>query len=909
MRLKNLYIRFYKSFNHDYLRKCDLRVVPNPWDLIEDKFYPYVKIPIDPKLTTVVGANESGKSHLLDAIEKGVSGARIERRDFCRNSQFFTSEEGKLRLPDFGFEWSGLSEAERSAIQVVCGNAGAATNRFWLFRSNGYDLSIYLPAPEGGSPQSFPLNKAQAEQLSKILPAVFRLRSNAALPERVPIRELIQGPVRVNNENRPKYIGAKQSARVIEMVTPLLEHPEWYTAAQPAGQLNAEINDFLQKLASSLTPPPDTATADEQKHEEAEFNLAYDLICKVARIDRQHLIDLDEALRQKRGTDGYAQSIIDNINQRLEAVLNFSSIWAQDREFALEVAAGRDNDLVFTIRDRTGRRYSFGERSNGLKYFLSYYVQYLAHDPKPGPEILLMDEPDAYLSSQAQQDLLRIFHKFASPEPASGRKPVQVIYVTHSPFLIDKNFAHRIRVLEKGVRDEGTRVIRDASRNHYEPLRSAFGGFFGETTYIGNCNLIVEGPADQILLTGAASHLTAQEAGVLDTLDLNDISLVSAGGAGHVSFMVLQARGRDLVASPPLIVLLDSDAGGNEAKAGLRRSKPKSGQLAEKFILQIGSLSAGDEKVQTATGRDAIEIEDLIPLGICMTAAQLYCREVCDAGESTALTITETSILEGASEGSVFDGILACFKGMTSEIAPYGLHIEKVGFAKYVIDVVEQLSLAKREGQADRLALNAETSALDQFEHNFKFLFRNLGRMQRQADSERTVERVSQKIVRTKDAFLRDHPDSATREQVTLLFERIEHDLGDDAQSDQVRQQIKQAVREFCLDTPGVIVAQEFADLQAALERIQYSDRLAAEAISRGQEAVELRSEQVSLSDQGKVLPVVEDSESRTVHPIPKLSIPTTTSELANATESLQETNSPPMMAAQEVNLPPSVQN
>ena len=275
MRLTNVYIRFYKSFNHDYLRKCDARVVPNPWDVVEDKFYPYVRVPIDPKLTTVVGANESGKSHLLDAIQKGISGLGINRRDFCRNSQFFTSEEGKLRLPDFGFEWSGLSDAARSIVSSICGVSNGAVDRFWLFRSNGNALILYLPDPGGGSAQSYSLSPDQAQQLSQCLPTVFRLRANAALPERVPIRELVQGPVRPDNPNRPQYIGTRQSARVIEKLTPLLQHPEWYATAQPAGQANTSIQEFLQSVASSLTPPSDTATAEEQRHEEAEFNLAY----------------------------------------------------------------------------------------------------------------------------------------------------------------------------------------------------------------------------------------------------------------------------------------------------------------------------------------------------------------------------------------------------------------------------------------------------------------------------------------------------------------------------------------------------------------------------------------------------------------------------------------------------------
>jgi AAA15 family ATPase/GTPase len=100
MRLKTLFIRFYKSFNYDYLeRYAENPRQPQPWEWVDgeqEKWYPYVQIPIDPKVTTIVGANESGKTHLLDAIKKGISGQGISYEDFCRYSQFFAVTQGKL---------------------------------------------------------------------------------------------------------------------------------------------------------------------------------------------------------------------------------------------------------------------------------------------------------------------------------------------------------------------------------------------------------------------------------------------------------------------------------------------------------------------------------------------------------------------------------------------------------------------------------------------------------------------------------------------------------------------------------------------------------------------------------------------------------------------------------------------
>ena len=84
MFLKSVLIRFYKSFNYDYLRKSDSKVkAPLPWETFDGMWYPYVTIPIEQDITAVVGENESGKSHLLHAIEQGISGQEITREDFC----------------------------------------------------------------------------------------------------------------------------------------------------------------------------------------------------------------------------------------------------------------------------------------------------------------------------------------------------------------------------------------------------------------------------------------------------------------------------------------------------------------------------------------------------------------------------------------------------------------------------------------------------------------------------------------------------------------------------------------------------------------------------------------------------------------------------------------------------------
>lgn len=147
MLLKTVYIRFYRSFNYDYLRKNHpgAAAKPKPWENVENAFYPYVRIPIDSHVTTVVGANESGKSHLLSAIEKGISGQGILSQDFCRYSQFFAVTKGDMRNPDFGFEWGSLTTQEKRIVRELCEiTAVSEFESFFLFRTNAQKPELYI---------------------------------------------------------------------------------------------------------------------------------------------------------------------------------------------------------------------------------------------------------------------------------------------------------------------------------------------------------------------------------------------------------------------------------------------------------------------------------------------------------------------------------------------------------------------------------------------------------------------------------------------------------------------------------------------------------------------------------------------------------------------------------------------
>jgi len=841
MHLKKIFIRFYKSFNDDFLRKNDDRVKPKPWELINDDFYPYIEVPIEPKITTIVGANESGKSHLLSAIEKALFVKNIERSDFCRYSPLFTVKKNELKYPDFGSEWSGLSKSEKVSLREIIEIPDKLMlDRFLIFLNNVDNLTLYLP--ENADYRPYKLGKNQVIELQKLLPKPFRIESNIALPSSVPIKKLVElAQDNYSGSRKFELLDRAQRNKIVDTLETLSKSPELINKINLSG---AAQNDKGLTLFNSIISALEGVNFSniEQEKRNKEFDLAYKLICKIAEVDTKALLDLAEAIQN--GMQGFANGIIEKINRQLAINLNFPNYWVQDRNFCLKVVA-RDYDLVFTITDRTGTEYSFDERSQGLRFFLSYYIEYRSHEPHhTKTEVLLMDEPDAYLSSQAQQDLLKVFDLFANPEPGSHlTQPIQVVYVTHSPFLIDKNHTDRIRVLQKGNEDEGTRVVKDFVRNRYEPLRSSIGTLIGESVFIGNCNLMVEGICEQIIIAGAARYLRAIGVSSLEieTLDLNYITIVNSEGASQIPYMVYLACGKH-AEQIAVIVLLDSDKPGNDAKKQLlgKGKQHKRPLIKEQFILQLGELKE-EFSLAADNATEELEIEDIIPLPICIQATKLCLQEILQVGETEVAFLTKDLILSKIDNLTIIDAIEASI----SESFYQEFVISKAGFARNVIEVVNQWS-------QKRVELGEEQSkALQNFENNFKILFKRLNFMQRKAQQKLIEEKLSQKIERSKKDFIARHPISARREHGVILLEEIEGILESNRANESTKEieAIQNAIqnlrRDYRLDVEMNKAIEDYTGFKKGLERIKYAGLLASQ-----EETVEAQAEESNISEE-----------------------------------------------------------
>lgn len=168
------------------------------------------------------------------------------------------------------------------------------------------------------------------------------------------------------------------------------------------------------------------------------------------------------------------------------------------------------------------------ERSRGLKWFFSFYITFAA-DTKGGSSsnaILLLDEPGLYLHALSQGDLLRHFAADFSN---------QIIYSTHSPFMVPTENLDAIRTVNIG-QEAGTVVTNDPtgdSRTLF-PIQAALGYSLSQSLFVGSNNLVVEGVTDYWMLSSASSYLESIGKSGLP----KDLTMTPAGGAQKIPYMV-----------------------------------------------------------------------------------------------------------------------------------------------------------------------------------------------------------------------------------------------------------------------------------------------------------------------------------------------------------------------------------
>lgn len=535
-------------------------------------------VPID-DITCLVGKNEAGKTAVLKALYRlnpirEADGEFSVVDDYPRmdavdyEADVAAGKRSHTEVIDAEF---ALEDAEVEAVEDVLG-AG------------------FLKA------RTLTLGKTYANTRS------YELKTDDA----VAIKHLSRN---LGKELKPRALKAQSAAELLTIVQPAV-------GSDPAAALLAELlhkvgaHPFSHYAYNQILVPylPNFLYFDEYYQMRGCENieqLQQRVATKTLQPSDQPMLGLIE-LAGLRLEQLINPSRTQELKNRLEAAGNkltrrILDYWSQNKHlqmrFDVRPAAPQDPPDMRSGTNIWGEVYDqrhfvstgLGTRSRGFVWFFSFVTWYSQVQRSGERVILLLDEPGLTLHARAQADLLRFFEEELKPNH-------QVIYSTHSPFMVDAEHFERVRIVQDKSIDtdgelprseQGSKVLSDvfaASDDSLWPLQGALGYDLHQTLFVSPSTLVVEGAADLLYLQAMSALLERDGRTALD----QRWTITPVGGSAKVpTFVALLGAQKGLT----IATLLDMQASDAQRIEDLYKSK----LLAKKNVVTFADFTGGGE--------------------------------------------------------------------------------------------------------------------------------------------------------------------------------------------------------------------------------------------------------------------------------------------------------------------------
>ena len=534
-------------------------------------------VAIDKEITTIVGMNESGKTSFLTALAKTNYFEQDE--DFIFDT---THDYPRNELIDFEDETSGRGEIISCTYEIPAnilktveedlGKGVFSTNKFThnvqyrnpLFTFEGFTANEnqFLK----NITAKFTLSAETTTQIHKLekitdVTGIVQVEGDTNLAE---LKAEIQRILQASNDwnTLAGYV-------VFKWIKPAMPKFWYFDDYYP---LSGKVN--INKLQT------EKATSERDKTSKALFDLARikpeDILASPEN-QYERFIALLEASANKI-TKEIFKYWKTNTNLDIDFKIQTINTPQGQPEKYLDIRVKSQRHKITLPLDR---------RSKGFNWFFSFIVWFSKiQADKASDYILLLDEPGLNLHASAQADLLHFISELS--------KKYQIIYTTHSPFMVESEHLDRVRTCLET--EEGTIIsdsIQEKDPNTLFPLQAALGYNIAQNLFISKNNLLVEGPADLIYLTLMSSLLESVKRQYLR----DDVTIVPVGGLDKVTTFISLLRGSKLIVACLLDTFTD------------QKGKQKVDDLIMHKIIKDKNIRFFSEF--SGTGKPTADIEDM----------------------------------------------------------------------------------------------------------------------------------------------------------------------------------------------------------------------------------------------------------------------------------------------------------
>ena len=502
-------------------------------------------------MAALIGKNESGKTNVLMALEA------LDATEALLSSEELTIGHSLLEFegtPDFLVTTWALDDADRKAIDSIWPRGSTVTQlalykhyndatRYFLFEGAVQPNALYDEATGeldkmansfGKSPALLPHKDALLGPLGVVIKtdkpgenwstsvsdAISNFRTAAELGGlRLPVGlrkslNRIAEIARLTTESKDSKLKAYQALRArMPRFVYLDDYPD------PVGRQN--LVEYAERVTQSKLD---------------ESDVRFERLMALAGIDRSTLLGLQELGRRQR------DRLLNEASVRLTR--RFRSLW----KFSVDIRLALDNSEIDTIvslhAENKAYELNLEDRSKGFRWAFAFVAAFATTGQEEIAPVLLLDEPGVHLHAAAQGELLRFLRE---------EVPNQIIYTTHSPYMVDPEHLEDVRVVQYRP-NSGTTVSSEISgdRDTLFPLQAALGLSLAQSLFVGANHLLVEGVTDLWFLSSLSEFLNDIDGTGISS----DVVITPAGGASRIAVLAafLSSHGLKCVA------LFDSEA-------------------------------------------------------------------------------------------------------------------------------------------------------------------------------------------------------------------------------------------------------------------------------------------------------------------------------------------------------------
>lgn len=527
-------------------------------------------------VTCVIGPNEGGKTNLLDAVnsllsgdEKDVNDKRIIRTsDIRKNSRRFKED----KLPKLEFVLSDLmiqDQRLRSIFQIK------KNSNIVLLR----DGNNFYPQLEPKLPNDNILLanlteediEIKNEKKTTVIKGSDWLLINKKEYEvlKPQIDQLVStGKIELNDENKS-----------IEAIKEFLQI-----------EIDYNLNVFFWGYDKQKYGLPDIVNIQEFLKNPAD-RIAVLSIFRLAEYDQEQIQNI---FKNKTETD--YENIFNEISKKVTEKIR--KAWPPNPNIEVNITYKTDH-LLINIKE-PGYSIEPKYRSEGLQWFLAFLIGILAQAKELKDYIVLIDEPALHLHPGGQKAVLSLINELSANN--------QIIYSTHSPFMVDKRFPERVRFLIKDTKTgySLTKAEKPTKENILRDplLRQALGYTVTDLSYLSEQNILVEGHLEKKTLETIVNKFIKEEK-IDETIDLNNTGLIDCSGAGEIAKHAKLYKASSLFC----ISVYDFDQPGKSAKNANIENKVQS----EEEIISLDQIN-----------KDLKTIEDLFPKDVYLQSIKEY---------------------------------------------------------------------------------------------------------------------------------------------------------------------------------------------------------------------------------------------------------------------------------------------